>query len=260
MTESVAVLAGTGLRKSYGRGRKRAEVLHGVDIGVHAGECLAIIGESGSGKTTASRILFGLDDADGGDVAFEGRSLAGKEGRAALGRLRDASGIVTQNPFDSLDPRWTAGQSVAEPLRLRERSLESGQVAARVAQALELMALPPADFFGRYPCDMSGGQAQRVAIARAIVTSPALLLADEPMSAVDVAARIQILEAFEAIREARPETAIVMVSHDLGVVQHIADTIIVMQDGCVVERGTAAQVLADPREPYTKTLVRAATL
>ena len=235
-------------------------MLFDVDISVPAGQCVAIIGASGSGKSTLTRILLGLETPDGGDVRYRGASIEGRAGAPQLRVLRDESGIVYQNPFESLDPRWTAFRSVAEPLRLRDRHIDDETCERRVREALALVSLEPDEIMWRYPMDLSGGQAQRVAIARAIVTGPSVLLADEAMSAIDVAARVQILDAFAAIRARNPRMAMLFVSHDLGVVQHIADRVLVLHDGRVVERGTVRQILETPREDYTKALIEAATL
>lgn len=253
------MLRGAHIDKSFGRGAGRRQVLFDVSVDVREGECLAVIGGSGSGKSTLTRILLGLETADAGTVAYRGAAVTG--GRGAPGRqaLRRGSGLVFQDPFSSLDPRWTVARSVAEPLRLRHRGMPADEVGRRVAQALRTVGLEPATFLGRYPVDLSGGQAQRVAIARAIVNEPKVVLADEPMSAIDVAARVQILDAFAAIRDRRPDMALIMVSHDLGVVQHIADRIVVLHDGRVVEQGPTGRLLAAPSDPYTRELIRAAT-
>ena len=147
-----------------------------------------------------------------------------------------------------------------EPLRLRHHDWSPEQISARVDDAFLRVSLDPTVYRNRFPMDLSGGQAQRVAIARAIVDHPTVLLADEPMSAIDVAARVQILESFKSIRAAEPEMALIMVSHDLGVVQHIADRIMVVHDGHAVEIGTAAQVLERSKNDYTKRLVDAASM
>lgn len=234
-------------------------MLFDVNVEVWPGECLGIIGASGSGKSTLTRIMFGLEQPDSGDVLFNGVSILGASGRAQLRSLRAASGIVYQNPFASLDPRWTAGRSIAEPLRLAGERDERG-IGGQVSRAMELVGLEPSEFMGRYPMDMSGGQAQRVAIARAVVKDPQVMLADEAMSAIDVAARMQILDAFAAIRERDPNMAMVLVSHDLGVVQNIADRIVVMHEGRVVESGPSAQILEQPQQEYTRLLIAAASL
>lgn len=257
---SVPLLSAHSITKSFGPRAARHQVLFDISVDVHAGECLAVIGGSGSGKSTLTRIMLGLEPADAGSVDYEGQSVA--PGRRSPGgrALRRESGLVFQNPFSSLDPRWRVARSVAEPLTLQRRDLGSTAIAERVASALTMAGLEPADFLDRYPIDLSGGQAQRVAIARAVINEPKVILADEPMSAIDVAARVQILESFKAIRAAEPEMALIMVSHDLGVVQHIADRIMVVHDGHSVEIGTAAQVLERPKNDYTKRLVDAASM
>ena len=243
------LLQGERVCKVFGPARARHQVLFDVDISVPAGQCVAIIGASGSGKSTLTRILLGLETPDGGDVRYRGASIEGRAGAPQLRVLRDESGIVYQNPFESLDPRWTAFRSVAEPLRLRDRHIDDETCERRVREALTLVSLEPDEIMWRYPMDLSGGQAQRVAIARAMV-----------MSAIDVAARVQILDAFAAIRARNPRMAMLFVSHDLGVVQHIADRVLVLHDGRVVERGTVRQILETPQEDYTKALIEAATL
>ena len=143
---------------------------------------------------------------------------------------------------------------------MRHRGMGDDEAAARIGRALRLVGLDPAVFAARYPMDLSGGQAQRVAIARAIVDDPGIILADEPMSAIDVAARVRILEAFRAIRAANPSMSLVMVSHDLGVVQHIADRIVVLHDGRVEESGTTTEILKHPCSAYTRSLIEAASM
>ena len=256
MAEPTILLEGRGIDKFFGKGRQRRQVLFGVDITVYAGECLAVIGGSGSGKTTLTRVLLGLEDADAGDIRYRGEVLR----KQTVKSLRSQSGLVFQNPFDSLDPRWRIGRSIGEPLRMHHPDWPRERVAERVAEVLEMVSLDPETYLNRFPVDLSGGQAQRAAIARAIVDGPKVLLADEPMSAIDVAARVRILESFEAIRNAEPDMAIIMVSHDLGVVQHIADRILVLHDGRVAETGATSEVLGHPQDEYTKRLVQAASL
>jgi peptide/nickel transport system ATP-binding protein len=249
------VLRGRGIDKYFGPKKRRRQVLFGVDVDVHAGECLAVIGGSGSGKTTLTRVLLGLESADGGDIAYQGVGIADD-----AQRLRRQSGLVFQDPFGSLDPRWRIERSIAEPLRLHHPDWSHERVSDRVAEVLRMVKLDPQGFRSRFPMDLSGGQAQRAAIARAIADRPRILLADEPMSAIDVAARIRILDSFQRIRQAEPDMALIMVSHDLGVVRHIADRIMVLHDGRVEETGTTAEVLDAPRCDYTRELIRAASL
>ena len=257
---SVPLLSAHSITKSFGPRTARHQVLFDVSADVHAGECLAVIGGSGSGKSTLTRIMLGLESADSGSVEYESQSIVGGRKSPGFATLRRESGLVFQDPFSSLDPRWQVAKSVAEPLSLQRRDLNNTDIDERVVAALTMAGLEPADFLNRYPIDLSGGQAQRVVIARAIINEPKVILADEPMSAIDVAARVQILESFKAIRAAEPEMALIMVSHDLGVVKHIADRIMVVHDGHVVEIGTAAQVLERPKNDYTKRLVDAASM
>ncbi|WP_101621966.1 ABC transporter ATP-binding protein [Bifidobacterium parmae] len=255
-----------GLTRLFARPARR-QVLFDVSAEVRAGECLAVIGASGSGKTTLTRIMLGLGAADSGEIAYRGEPVS--HGSAGMRALRAESSIVFQDPYGSLDPRWTVERSVSEPLWLRRRALGYAfdEVGAKTVQALARVGLDPREFLNRYPCDLSGGQAQRVAIARAIVNEPKVILADEPMSAIDVAARVRILETLQSIvhgsgtgggRGDRP--ALIVVSHDLGVVQHIADRILVLHDGRVEETGPTAQVLGSPRSDYTRRLIEAASL
>ena len=274
--------------------RARRRVLHGVCASVCEGECLAVIGASGSGKTTLSRIMFGLARADAGEVRYRG--LAVTRGSEGMRLLRDESAIVFQDPHASLNPRWTVRRSVAEPLALRaghgfpgDKGHHAGRPFGRrfarvdfetpVAEALRRAGLDPESVMDRYPCDLSGGQAQRVAIARALVSGPKVMLADEPMSAVDVAARVRILETLQSVVHGTADggtvseagtdpaagvgpsrPALVIVSHDLGVVQRLADHILVLRDGRVEESGPTAQVLGAPRSDYTRRLIEAASL
>ena len=231
---SVPLLSAHSITKSFGPRTARHQVLFDVSADVHAGECLAVIGGSGSGKSTLTRIMLGLESADSGSVEYESQSIVGGRKSPGFATLRRESGLVFQDRSHHSTALQVA-KSVAEPLSLQRRDLNNTDIDERVVAALTMAGLEPADFLNRYPIDLSGGQAQRVVIARAIINEPKVILADEPMSAIDVAARIQILDAFAAIREARPSTAIIMVSHDLGVVQHIANRILVLHDGRVEE-------------------------
>ena len=245
--------------KIYNPGENEVHALDGVSLTVDRGEFLMIVGHSGSGKSTLTRVLFGLESADCGEIAYRGQAM-GERNDAVRHMLRGETGLVFQDPFASLDPRWRVARSVEEPLRLHHRGMGDDEAASRIGRALRLVGLDPAVFAARYPMDLSGGQAQRVAIARAIVDDPGVILADEPMSAIDVAARVRILETFHAIREANPNMSLVMVSHDLGVVQHIADRVMVLHNGCVEETGPTGRILGSPRTAYTRSLIEAASM
>lgn len=276
------LLEGLHLERRFGRGTQARRVLNDVSVAIDPGECLGVIGGSGSGKTTLVRILLGLQQQTSGTVRYRGHDV---EGRRSGGYrlLRAESALVFQDPFDSLDPRWDVERIVGEPLALRRsqrrmfgpRAVDGpsdGQLARHgedrtshagrrdaVLEALAQAGLEASSTLGRRPSQLSGGQAQRVAIARAIVTRPKLIVADEPMSAIDVSARLQVLQAFAAIRAARPDTTLIVVSHDLGIVQHLADRVMVLHDGSVVEQGPTARILEHPRQSYTRQLIRAAS-
>ncbi len=232
--------------------RESLVAVDGVSLSLAPGETLAIVGESGSGKSTLSRMVMAFEAPDAGRVAFEGRDLAGLSG-PEFRALRPRFQMVFQDPYGSLDPRRTVGWSIAEPLRAAGRGEGA---AAKVAEALAEVGLRPSDA-ARYPHEFSGGQRQRVAIARAIVTRPALLVADEAVSALDVSVQAQILNLLMDLQE-RLGLAILFVSHDLAVVGSISDRILVLRRGRVVEEGPSEEVLSRPREAYTKALLQAA--
>ena len=271
------ILIGKGLTKIYasnGSDVAQKAAVDGIDVSLMPGECLAIIGESGSGKTTLSRLLLGQLRPDAGQVAYQGSPVL--RGSAAARSLARDSALVFQNPFASLDPRWTIGRSVAEPLlaagrrgsgHLWHRRQDGTDLADRVAKVLSEVQLDPNRFMTAYPSDLSGGQAQRAAIARALVVKPRILLADEPMSAIDVSARVGILHTLQSImaqsrQQADPSNgmSMIIISHDLGVVQHIADRVMVLSQGRVVEEGPVQTILDHPSQSYTRQLLVAATL
>ena len=247
---SVALLEATGLTRSYGRAGPR--VLHGIDLQVAPGETLGIIGGSGSGKSTLARILMGLERPSSGTVRFRGTDLFGRD-RNALRAVRTEIQAVFQDPYGSLDPRHRVGRTVAEPL-LGHR-LHPAERADRVREALEAVGLP-ADAAQRYPHEFSGGQRQRIAIARALVTRPALVIADEPVSALDVSVQAQVLNLLLELRR-RLELAYVFISHDLGVIRHVAHRVLVLDAGRVVEQGPAEQVMRAPHHAVTRRLIAA---
>ncbi|KQM14948.1 peptide ABC transporter ATP-binding protein [Plantibacter sp. Leaf171] len=227
--------------------------LDDVSLSVGAGEAVGVVGQSGAGKSTLLRLLLGLDRPTTGSVRFDGSALDPRD-KARVRGFRASVQAVFQDPYSSLDPRQRVGRIVAEPLRsLRLASAE--QAVSRAADALEAVGLPP-EAASRYPHEFSGGQRQRIAIARAIVPNPRLLLADEPVSALDMSTRIQIIELLAELR-ASNGLALVMVSHDLGTVAALCERTVVLRDGRVVEAGSTAQVLHRPAEAYTRQLVAA---
>jgi peptide/nickel transport system ATP-binding protein len=233
--------------------RKRVRAVHPASFTLSPGETLAIVGESGSGKTTLTKAILGLVKPAQGAIRFRGRDLvcAGKdELRSARRRIQ----MVFQDPYSSLDPRMEVGALVAEGLRL-DRSLSPTERAARVAQALEDVQLG-GDFARRFIHELSGGQRQRVAIARALVVRPDIVIADEPVSALDVTVQKQVLDILVVLQD-RYGFACLLISHDLGVVEQVADRVLVMLRGHVVEEGTRDDVFDRPCHPYTQRLLQA---
>ncbi|QOJ01652.1 MAG: ABC transporter ATP-binding protein [Phycisphaeraceae bacterium] len=239
---------GSGL---FQRGTIRA--VDGVSFDVEPGEAVGIVGESGSGKSTVARAMIGLTRAASGRVLFDGHGVAGM-GRAALRAFRRRVQMIFQDPGGSLNPRIRVGDAVAEPLIIH--GLARGASASRMAgEAMERVGLPAA-LGVRYPHELSGGQKQRAVIARALTLSPGVLICDEPTSALDVSVQAQVLNLLADLRRAMNLT-LVFVSHDLGVVRHVCDRVVVMHHGRIVERGACGEVFDSPREAYTKALVTA---
>lgn len=240
---------GTGL---FERSRTTT-ALDDADIDVRTGSALGIIGESGSGKSTLVRILLGLDAPTSGTVTFDGRPVDARAGARSLHWLRRETGIVFQDPYASLDPRMSIGRIVGEPLWALGVLTPGAERRARVREVLEDVGLE-AEMATRYPHEFSGGQRQRIALARAIVHRPRLLVGDEPLSALDVTVRAQVLELLRDLRRTQGFT-LVMVSHDIGVVQSLCDEVIVMKDGRIVEEGPTEKVLLAPQVAYTRRLL-----
>lgn len=229
------------------------DALKPVDLDVYEGDTLAVIGESGSGKSTLVRLLLALDAPSSGTVTFDGRAV--EPGPAAKLRwLRRETGIIFQDPYASLDPRMSVGRIVAEPLTGLGIHSEGGH-RRRVVEVLEAVGLD-AEAASRYPHEFSGGQRQRIALARAIVHGPRLLVGDEPLSALDVTVRARILDLLAELRASLGLT-LVIVSHDIGVIQHLSNRVAVMTEGEIVEQGPTARVLGRPEHPYTRRLLSA---
>ena len=255
------ILDGTDVRVSFkiGGGFLSGEpiVLKAVDrvsLTLRQGQTIGIVGESGSGKSTFARALLRLLPSEGA-ITFEGRSIAGLD-REQMRPLRRQLQIVLQDPFGSLSPRMTAGQIVTEGLLVHEPAISRQARDRRAAQALEEVQLDPA-LRNRYPHEFSGGQRQRIAIARAIILKPRLVVLDEPTSALDRQVQKQIVDLLRDLQTAN-NLSYLFISHDLAVVRAMADHIIVMKDGRMVEQGTPDEVLDNPREDYTRRLMAAA--
>jgi peptide/nickel transport system ATP-binding protein len=244
----------TGVVKTYPghRGSTPRPAVDGASVTLRAGRTVGIVGESGSGKSTTARILVGLESADAGTGTVLGEDFATLPARVRA--LSRRARFVHQDATAALDPSFTVGQSLAEPLR-GFRLGSRAERRARVAELLDLVALP-AEFADRRPRELSGGQRQRVTLARALASTPEILVLDEPVSALDVSVQQQILELLLDLQE-RLGLAYVFISHDLAVVRHIADDVLVMSGGRVVESGPAAEVFDAPRTELTRTLVAA---
>ncbi|MBU8545471.1 MULTISPECIES: ABC transporter ATP-binding protein [Roseomonadaceae] len=247
------VAKGFPVRDALGRRRGAVRAVDGVSLIVPKGSVLAIVGESGCGKSTLGRLALRLIEADQGQILFEGEDLRGLSARALRARRRDMQ-LIFQDPFASLDPRMTVEQAVAEPLRLHG-IVPRAQETQRVAELLSRVGLRP-ELARRWPHEFSGGQRQRIAIARALASQPKLIIGDEPVSALDVSVQAQVVNLLQdLIRELG--LTFVLISHDLGVVRHIADRVAVMYLGRIVEEGPTAQVFGAPRHPYTRALLAA---
>jgi peptide/nickel transport system ATP-binding protein len=231
--------------------RAERHALSGVSVEVGAGDTIGIVGESGSGKSTLARILLGLDKATSGTVTYLGRPV--EPGRPSeLRWFRRDVQIVFQDPLSSLDPRMHVADIVAEPLVGLD---VPGSHAERVVEVLEAVGIDPSTR-DRYPHEFSGGQQQRIAIARAIAPNPDVLVADEPVSALDVSVRAQILDLLKRLVD-EFHLSLVLVSHDLGVIHSLCDRVMVLHGGRCVEEGSTVGVFADPQDPYTRKLLAA---
>jgi len=235
------------------RPRETVRAVDGVSFTLERGELLALVGESGCGKTTTAQTVLRLVEPVGGTIAFDGQDITSL-GQRELRPLRRRMQVVYQDPYESLDPRLTVRKAVEEPLVIHRAGGSKAERAELVQDALERVELsPPGLFLDRYPHELSGGQRQRVAIAAAIVLGPELLVADEPVSMLDVSVRAGVLALLDRLR--RDGLGVLMITHDLSTAAHFADRIAVMYLGRIVEEGPAASVVSDPQHPYTKALL-----
>lgn len=259
---SEMLLRASGLKRAYSRPRtslwhrpEPLQALRGVSFELPAGQSLGVVGESGSGKSTLARLVMALDRPSEGSVELLGRNLH-QLGEQALRAARRDFQMVFQDPYGSLDPRMTVERIVSEPLAtLNEKPAREAR-RLQVLEVLEQVGLRAQDA-DKYPHEFSGGQRQRIAIARALITRPRLIVADEPVSALDVSVQAQVLNLMQDLQR-ELGLSYLFISHDLAVVQHVCDQVLVLHQGLVVERGTPRQLFSAPAHPYTQALVRAA--
>jgi peptide/nickel transport system ATP-binding protein len=245
------------LRKSFSLkeglfGRRAVHAVKGVSFRLARGRTLGIVGESGSGKTTLGLTLLRLEKATAGEVRFRGQEILGLSPREFL-PLRRRMQIVFQDPYASLNPRLTAGQTLLEPMRVHRLHGSERERVDRARALLRRVGLP-ADAFHRYPHEFSGGQRQRVAIARCLTLEPELLVCDESVSALDVSVQAQVLNLLQELQD-ELGMSYVFISHDLAVVRHMSDEVLVMSEGEAVELSQADELYRNPRHPYTRKLL-----
>jgi oligopeptide/dipeptide ABC transporter ATP-binding protein len=241
-------------RRLFGGAATWVKAVDGVDFAVHAGETLGLIGESGCGKTTTSKLILRQETPTAGTIKFDGRDIASLQG-SDLMAYRRAVQVVFQDPFSSLSPRMRIGDIIAEPLEIHT-DLSRAAIGERVGKVLELVGLPT-DAAPLFPHEFSGGQRQRIAIARALATDTRLIVLDEPVSALDVSVRAQIINQLEALQRTLG-VSYLFIGHDLATVAHISHRIAVMYLGQIVETAQSDALCARPMHPYTKALFAAA--
>lgn len=247
-----AVLALENVSKVFGPKDKPVYAARSVSLSLHPGRTLALVGESGSGKTTAARLIMREYRPDTGQLLFRGAPVAAGSLRA----YRAAVQMVFQDPFSALNPAHTIGYHIERPLRLHQRGLTATARQAAVRELLQRVKLDPAQVAGKYPHELSGGQRQRISIARALAVNPAVIIADEPTSMLDVSVRLGILNLLNEMKS-QLGLALLYITHDIATARYVAEDIMVMYAGQIVEWGDMESVLGNPRHPYTRLLLSA---
>lgn len=250
-TPAQVILSAKRLIKQFKSGDEIVNAVNDVSFEVIKGETLAIVGESGCGKSTLGRMLLRLHEPTSGDVAYNDESLLQLSSKQMRARRKDLQ-MILQDPFASLNPRMTVYKILAEPLKIHQKLSGKGLDRA-VDELLELVGLA-SSHANSYPQEFSGGQRQRIAIARALASQPSLIIGDEPISALDVSVQAQVINLMNELKEKFGLT-LVLISHDLSVIEHMADRVIVMYLGQIVEMGTTDEIFNNPRHPYTQALL-----
>ena len=229
------------------------KAVNGINFDVKRGEILSIVGESGCGKSTTAKLIMGIEELTSGDIIFEGKNLKDFT-KTDWGEYRKKVQIIFQDPYSSLNPRWKVGKIIAEPLKLNT-TLSDKEIRHRVYELMQKVGLQR-EWYERYPHQFSGGQRQRIGIARALALNPEVIVCDEPVSALDVSIQAQVLNLLLDLQEEFGLTYI-FISHDLGVVEHISDRIVVMYFGDIVEAKTVDDLFENPEHDYTQKLLSA---
>lgn len=234
--------------------RREVHAVNNVSFNVDKGEALCVVGESGCGKSTIARLVAGLLTPSGGEIHYDGERIDNRS-RKAMMPLRNKMQMIFQNPYASLNPRMTIQQALEEPVRYHNPSLTTGEVRDKVTQVMQSVGVDPS-WSTRYPHEFSGGQRQRIAIARALTVDPEFVIADEPISALDVSIQAQVLNLMLEAKEDRSLTYL-FITHDLSVVQHFGTRVVVVYLGSICELGDTATLFENPKHPYTRALLSA---
>jgi peptide/nickel transport system ATP-binding protein len=255
MTDTTPILALDNVSKSFGRTGARVAAVRSVSFALQPGRTLALVGESGSGKTTAARLIMREYRPDAGSLLFRGEPVEGGP-LGSLKAYRSAVQMVFQDPFSSLNPVHTVRHHLERPLRLHQPALKKAERQAAMAEVLTRVRLEPAVILPKYPHELSGGQRQRISIARALAVNPEVIIADEPTSMLDVSVRLGILNLLNDMKR-QLALAVLYITHDIATARYVAEDIMVMYAGQIVEWGETESVLGNPQHPYTRLLLSA---